>query len=138
MDWHKLPLLRNDKLIFIDTTGYALPGTIVPCLLCTKPFLMRRYQGAPDQICGECMKTYAECAVVRCGKCPHKPVICRLKPGVLDNGFTIQPNAVLHSAACNICQPGLQESSIIEVDAWERAVRPHKPVVIVPGFHKSR
>lgn len=136
MNWRKLPQLRDDKLLFIDTSGYPLPGTIVPCLLCGKPYLMRKYVGEPDQICEECRKTYNECAIVRCGSCIKHPVICRLKPCVLDNGFTIRKQAVLHSNACNICQPGIKQSTIIEVDEWERAVRPHKPQIIVPVSYK--
>jgi Fe-S-cluster containining protein len=84
------------------------------------------------------MTTYADCAVVRCGACPHHPVICRLTPTVLDNGFTIRKNAVLHSVACNICQPGLVESTLVEVNAWERTVRQHKPQIVVPGLRKQR
>ena len=131
--WRGLPELRSDRLLFLDTSGYPLPGKIVPCLLCTKPFLMPKYVGNPDQVCGECRDTYADCAVVRC----HNPmcgdvVICRLVPKILDNGFVIKPRMVLHSNACNCCQPGLRESTITEITEWEHLVRPKKAVIIVP------
>ena len=130
-DWRKLPELRNDKLLLsVDTSGYPLPGKIVPCLLCTKPFLMRTYVGCPDQICGECLKSYDECAIVRCQQC--RVVICRLVPKVLDCGFYIRPQAVLHSDSCNICRPGLTESHINEITEWMRMVRPHK-IISLPN-----
>ena len=126
--WRKLPELRNDALLMLDTSGYPLPGTIVRCLLCTKPFLMRKYIGCPDQICGECMKTYSECAIVRCRNC--QVVICRLVPKVLDCGFVIRPGAVLHSDCCNICNTKVSESHIVEITDWMRLVRPHKAIIL--------
>ena len=131
--WKGLPELRGDALIFQDTSGYPLPGKIVPCLLCTKPYLMRKYVGHPDQICPECARTLDDCAVVRCvNPMCGGVVICRLKPKTLDNGFVIKPRAVLHSDACNCCSPGLKESRITEITEWERLVRPKKAVIIVP------
>lgn len=127
----KLPLLRDDALLWIDTSGYPLPGKIVPCLLCGKPFIMRKFIGEPDQICPECAKTYKDAATVVCVNCNVS--ICKLKPSVLDNGFVIKSRAVLHSNACNICKPGLRESRIVEVDQWEKFLRPHKPTIIVPS-----
>ena len=127
-NWKKLPILRDDALIFEDTSGLPVPGDIVPCLLCTKPFMMRMYTGAPDQVCPECWETYKDAARVLCWKC--KVTICRLVPKVLDNGYYIRPRAVLHSSACNICEPGLSQSVIIEIDEWQRRVRPGK--IIVP------
>lgn len=133
--WRKLPELRNDKLLFVDTSGYPLPGKIVPCLLCTKPFLMRMYTGHPDQICGECLSTYNDCAIVRCQNC--HVVICRLVPKVLDSGFVIRPQAVLHSDCCNICNPGLAESHVVEITEWMRLVRPHK-IILIPSTKMAK
>jgi hypothetical protein len=139
MDWRKLPVLENRKLLFTDTVSIPRPGRIVPCLLCRKPFVMRMFRGEPDQICGECWKTYDEAARVVClgqGGHPHAPVtICRLVPKVLDNGFYIRPRMILHSDACNVCRPGLTQSSIIEIERWERTRR--EPKIIVP-FGRSR
>jgi len=127
MDWKKLPILRQDKLLFQDTGGKPVPNTIVPCLLCGKPFLMPLYRGEPDQICPECWTTYQDAARVICINC--KVTICRLVPKVLDNGFYIRPRSVLHSSACNICQPGLKQSIILEIDVWEKQVRPRKIII---------
>ncbi len=132
-DWRKLPVLKENRLLFVDTTGYPFPGKIVPCLLCTKPFIMRPFVGEPDQICEECSKVYRDCAVVRCAGCKHHPVICRVLPKILDNGYIIRPMAVLHTDNCNVCKPGLKESTITEIRQWERLVRRGKPVIIVPG-----
>ena len=51
-NWKKLPILGDDALGNLDNnlTDYPVPGDIVPCLLCTKPFMMRMYTGAPDQV----------------------------------------------------------------------------------------
>lgn len=128
-EWSKLPRLREDRLIFEDTSGAPIPGTIVPCLLCTKPFLMPQYIGADvDQICGECFKTYMDAARVVCWKC--KITVCRLVPKLLDNGYYIQPRTVLHTSACNICKPGLKTSDIIEITEWMKCTRERK--IIVP------
>ena len=129
MDYSKLPYLRNDRLIFENTAMPPLPGGIVPCLLCTKPFLMGVFVGEPDQICPECYKTYGETARVVCKGCKNPATICRLVPKVLDNGFYIRPRAVLHSTACNICRPGLTESSIVEIEEWERQRRRGKLIL---------
>ncbi len=99
---------------------------------------MRKYVGEPDQICEECAKVYRECAVVRCSKCSKHPVICRLKPGMLDNGYRVARNAVLHVNACNICTPGIKTSTIIEVAEWERLTRPNKPRIVVPISYKGK
>jgi len=132
-DWRALPELgKNNELLLRDTSGKPKPGTIVPCLLCGKPYLMPIYVGEPDQICGECYYTFKEAARVVCAKC--QVTICRLVPKVLENGYTIQPQSVLHSSACNICEPDLTVSSIIEIEMWERTVR--EPKIIIPaGIH---
>jgi len=121
--------LQDNALVFQDTASAPLPGAIVPCLLCAKPFLMRPFIGDPDQICPECWETYKDAARVVCWKC--RVTICRLVPKVLDNGFYIRPKTVYHSTGCNVCQPGLKKSTIIEVDEWEKSIRPKK--IIVPG-----
>jgi hypothetical protein len=129
-DWNNLPELRNDELIFQDTSITPLPGKIVPCLLCTKPFLMRHYTGEPDQICGSCWDEYQDTARLICAKC--RVTVCRVKPTVLDNGYYIRPKSVLHLNACNICEPGIPKSTVIEISEWERTTRQHKPTIIVP------
>lgn len=129
-DWASLPVLRNDRLIFADTVTPPLPGAIVPCLLCMKPFLMGVFIGVPDQVCPECAKTYADTAKVVCVRCKPPVTICRLVPKILDNGYYIRPRAVLHSSACNVCKRGLKESSIVEIEEWERTRRPGK--IIIP------
>jgi len=129
----QLPVLRNDQLIWQDTSGSPLPGSIVPCLLCTKPFLMRPYVGTPDQICPECYKVYKDAARVVCWKC--QVVICRLVPKILDNGFYIRPRTVYHADACNICKPGLKESKLIEVDEWEKHIKPKKIILTGSKSH---
>ncbi len=126
-DWRKLPVLRNDKLLFEDTESKPLPGAIVPCLMCTRPFLMGPFIGEPDQVCPECYKTYGDTAKVICARC--RVTICRLVPKVLDSGFYIRPRAVLHSNACNVCKPGLKESYIVEISEWQKHVRPNKIIV---------
>jgi len=90
---------------------------------------MRQYVGEPDQICPECWTTYKDAARVICFHC--KVTICRLIPKILDNGYYIRPRSVLHSSACNICQPGLRQSVIIEIDEWQTHMMPKK--IIVPG-----
>lgn len=110
----------SDLQVLCDTSSNPLPGTIVPCLMCAKPFLMRRYSGIPDQICPECYVTYADAAKIVCKKC--KTTIARVAPEVMDSGFYVRPRAVLHADACNVCKPGLLSSVVLEVDEWERRV----------------
>lgn len=131
-DWRSLPVIRDDRLVFEDTGGLPVPGRIVPCLLCTKPFIMRQYIGAPDQVCGECWKTYRDAARVVCWRC--RVTICRLVPKILDNGFYIRPSAVYHSSACNICSPGLKHSEVIEITEWQKHIRPNKIIVPVGKY----
>lgn len=130
-DWRKLPILGADnKLLFQDTVSLPIPGRIVPCLMCTKVFIMRPYSGTPDQVCPECWMTYRDCARVICSRCQPAATICRLLPKVLDNGYYIQPRSILHSSACNVCQPGLTVSTIVEIDNWMKRIRPGK--IIIP------
>lgn len=120
MRFEDLPVLTNGAIRFSKVSpDPALPGNIVPCLMCGKPYLMPYFVGTPDQLCGECIKTYADTAKVICRKC--KAVICRLKPKMLASGFYIRPHGILHVEACGICRPGLRESSIQEIEEWERA-----------------
>ena len=119
MRYEDLPVLTNNKILFKKVhADPALPGNIVPCLMCGKPYLMPRFIGVPDQLCGECMKTYADTAKVVCSKC--KAVICRLAPKMLSSGFYIRPHSILHVDMCGVCNPGLRESVIREIDQWER------------------
>lgn len=138
-EWRRLSVLRNDSLIFEDTSGLPIPGTIVPCLACTKPFMMRPYVGDPDQLCPECWNTFKDAARVVCAGCKVKfgrhVTIGRAIPKLLDSGFYIRPRSVLHTTACNVCQPGLKRSTIIEIDEWMRHMRTKQ--IIVP-FGKSR
>ena len=126
--WQSLPQLRNDKLLFEDTAALPRAGAITACLLCCKPFIMRMYTGIPDQICSECWDVYKDAARVICVKC--QVTICRLVPKVLDNGYYIRPRSILHSSACNVCNPGLTMSTIVEIDEWMKRIRPGK--IIVP------
>ena len=126
--------LRQDRLIFEDTSGRPTPGQIVPCLLCCKPFMMPMYLGEPDQICGECWQTYHDAARVICVKCQ---ITCaRLMPKLQDTGYYIQPRTVLHTNACPVCRPGIQMSQIIEITEWMKSTRERK--IIIPGFYKPK
>lgn len=119
MKFEDLPVLTGNAIRFSKVhPDPALPGNIVPCLMCGKPFLMPYFIGTPDQLCGECIKTYADTAKVICSKC--KVVICRLVPKLLSSGFYIRPHGILHVDACGICRPGLKESVIREIEEWER------------------
>ena len=120
--------LRNDSLVFQDTSGRPTPGAIVPCLLCMKPFIMPVYLGAPDQLCVECWKLYDEAARVVCVHC--QITVARLLPKLLDCGFIIRSRNVYHVDACNICRPGLTSSNVIEITEWMKNTR--EPKIIVP------
>ena len=119
MKYEDLPILTNNKILFKKVhADPALPGNIVPCLMCGKPFIMPVFIGTPDQLCGECLKTYADTAKVICSRC--KVVVCRLAPKMLANGFYIRPHGILHIDACGVCRPGIKESVIQEIDQWEK------------------
>lgn len=124
-----LPEIKDDRLIFTDTVTPPKPGGIVPCLLCTKPFLMGIYIGEPDQLCPECQKTYSDTAKIICARCKPPVTICRVIPKILDNGYYIRPKSVLHVDRCNVCSPGLTESVIIEIAEWERTRRQKKVII---------
>ena len=128
--------IDGNDLLFEDTASKPIPGTIVPCLLCTKPFLMRRYTGEPDQICAECWETYKDTARIICAKC--RITVCRAVPKVLDNGYYIKPHSILHIDACNVCRPGIRRSEIIEIGTWMRTQRRGKPTIILPPGYKQK
>lgn len=126
--WGNMPTL--DRLKMMDTSRPPIPGTLVPCLLCAKPFLMPAYSGFPDQVCPDCYHVYADCAIVICKIC--KIAIAKVRPHMTESGFLVKPRMVLHSTSCSICSPGLAESTIIEVERWERKARPKK-LIMIPG-----
>lgn len=103
------------------------------CVHCAKVFATSPFVGVRDQLCPECRKTSRGTAILRCAKC--QIVIERIAPCVMDCGFEIKPNMVLHSDSCNICNPALNESdgtlstTIIEVDEWMKNVRKAKTFV---------
>ena len=131
MRFEDLPRLTNNKILFKKVhADPALPGNIVQCLMCGKPFLMPYFIGTPDQLCGECMKTYADTAKVICSKC--KVVVCRLMPKMLSNGFYIRPHGILHIDMCGVCNPGIKESVIREIDQWDRMRGRGR--IILPGM----
>jgi hypothetical protein len=119
----------DNLYLFYDTSRKPKPGEIVPCLLCSKPLMMLRYEGTPDQVCPECWETYDECARVICMKC--QVVVARVKPGVTDTGYHIRRRSVLHLDKCNVCATGSEQSTIIELDQWAKAVG-RKPGIWVP------
>lgn len=122
MDLSELPILANNKILFKKIRrDPALPGNIVPCMMCGKPFIMPVFIGAPDQMCGECIKTYADTAKLVCRKC--NATVCRLAPKLLDSGYYIRPHSILHIKECGICNEGLKESAIEEIEQWERTQR---------------
>jgi hypothetical protein len=109
--------------------GYRpLPGSILPCALCTKAFLMRPYFGTPDPVCPECIKDHRESAKIKCLKCDV--VVARVSPEVLESGYEIGKSAVLHTDKCGFCQPGLKESVVIEVTEWEKHVGYKKKTIV--------
>jgi hypothetical protein len=124
-----------DSLVLnCDTSQKPLPGKILPCLLCAKPYLQRYYSGRPDQLCPECHNVYDECARIICSQC--KVTVARAKPGLTDSGFHIRRRAVLHLDACNVCQTGIKESVVIEVDLWEKQVGRTKTIVLATKYTK--
>ena len=108
-------------------TYNPLPGKITTCLLCGKPFLLRPFTGAVDQVCVECAKTYRDCGRVICSKC--SATVCRVTPKVLTNGFYIRPRMVLHIDKCNVCDDRIMVSTIIEIAEYERMIRPKKIII---------
>lgn len=121
-----------ESLRMQDTSARPAPHAIVRCLLCGDPFMMLPYIGEPDQICPRCAKDYEEMARVICSKC--RVTIARLHPGITESGYVVRPKTVLHVDACNICRPGLQVSTILEVAEWERLYRPKKIISVSPVY----
>ncbi len=131
--WRSLPELRNDSLLFWDASRNPAAGDMVPCMICEKPMLMPPYHGAANQVCPECAKDYSELPAVICLNCAA--VVGRVVPKRLDNGFEIKRGVTLHCDACNVCKPGIEQSSIIEIERWEKNVRDPK-VILTPGAGK--
>ena len=125
--WAELSPIKY-KMYLSDTVTRPLPNGIVPCLLCGKPFMMPVFIGEPDQVCPECQAQYGDTAKVICKTC--RVTICRVVSKQLDNGFYIRPHSILRSNACNVCKPGLSESTIVEIDEWERTMRPKKITIV--------
>jgi len=127
----------NDTGMCKDCGGQALrtqfkdpeadPEGTVRCLLCAKRYEPPPSTGKLDQVCPDCRKVLNGTAKLVCSKCGI--TICRLAPKVMDDGFVIQPSAVLHSDCCNICNPGLTESKIVEITLWQKHLRPKKTFV---------
>ena len=111
-----------------DNSALPKAGTLLSCLMCGKPFLMQIYAGVPDQICPECYVTYRDCASLCCVKC--RVVVAKVKPGVGETGFYTRPRTVLHIDRCNICDPDVTESVIIEVDEWYRRVGKDRKLIL--------
>ena len=128
MDLTKNQLTDLEKLRLMDTSGIPKPGTIVPCLMCGKPMLMPLYTGVPDQICPECYDTYRDCASIICSKC--KVCVSKVKPGITDTGFYVKPRSVLHLDCCNICNPDVVESKIIEMELWYQQIGKTRKLII--------
>jgi len=118
----------KECLYLIDSSGYPLPGSIEPCLMCGQAYLCKAFVGVPDPVCEECYDTYKDCASIICVNC--RIVIAKTPPKIMDNGFYVRPNAVLHSDKCNICAPGLVESSVIELEAYEKSLGRKKKIIV--------
>lgn len=110
------------------------PEGSLRCLVCAKLYEPSLGIGKIDQVCPDCRNTMNGTAKLVCARCGL--TICRIAPNVLDNQFVIRPNAVLHSDWCNICQPGLSESTVVEIDLWNKAKRPKKTLVTARGGKK--
>lgn len=128
-----MQLNLKELLRLQDTSSRPRPGTVVPCLLCGKPFLMSHYSGEPDQVCPECWATYKDCATVICNRC--KVSVGKVPPRVTEEGYYIRPRSVLHIDACNICQPGIETSEVLEILQWALTVGKGRKI-IVPGGRK--
>jgi hypothetical protein len=138
-DWNNIPTL--DRLRLTDSSKYPLPGTIVLCLMCGKPFLMRRYSGYPDQVCPECYGTYRDCASLHCSVC--KVVVAKVKPSVLPSGFYVRPGAVLHLDHCPICRPPRSDikegdvacmATVVEIRRYEEQFGASRKILVaMPG-----
>ena len=128
--------LPFNPLYLQETHQKPLPGTIVPCLMCGKPFLMRIYSGEPDQLCAECWKTYRDCASLVCTVC--NITIAKVLPGITDDGFLIRRNSVLHVDACNVCQPDIKKSVVIEIADWNKGMGLNRRTIVNFGGHNAQ
>ena len=97
--------------------------------MCAKPFLMRPYSGIPDQVCPECYDTYSECASIVCSKC--RVVVAKAHPKVLESGFYVRPRAVLHLDECNVCNPEIATSVVLEIARYDE-ICGTKTSIVVP------
>jgi hypothetical protein len=137
--WGKIPSL--DKLKLTDNTEYPLPGTIVLCLMCGDPFLMRQYSGYPDQVCPSCYDTYKDCCSIICRKCGV--VVAKVQPKVMESGFYVRPRSVLHIDLCNVCRGPVDAghkigevdhiSCILEMQEYERQIGGTKKIIVTMG-----
>lgn len=138
-------LLQSVKDLILREPDYRnpLPGEIVPCCLCRKPYLMRPYSGPPDPICPECFTTYADCAKIICKNC--KVIVARVSPEVLESGYYVRPRSVLHTLGCPKCSKRLRNmkeeqveaTPIQEIDEWERRMG-RKTIVAVRYAGKKK
>jgi len=127
--FNKLRTMKNWKEFQMDLKQYRpLPGTVLPCALCKKPFLMRPYVGTPDPVCPECVTAHRDAAKIECVNC--KVVVARVYPETLESGYEIRKRAILHTTKCGFCSPGLTESIVIEVSEWERHVGYRKKTIV--------
>lgn len=122
------PATDVDLLWLQDNSGLPKAGALLSCLMCGKPFIMRLYAGVPDQVCPECWDTYRDCAKLVCINC--RVVVARAKPGISDTGFYVRPRSILHIDKCNICDPDVKESIIIEVDEWYRKIGKDRKLIV--------
>ena len=130
--FNKLRTLDGWEEIETSLKDYRpLPGSVLTCALCKKFFMMRPYAGTPDPVCPECVKDHRDSAKIECVNC--KVVVARVYPEVLESGYDIKKSCTLHTTQCGFCNPGLKESTIIEVTEWEKHVG-HKKRTIVPLF----
>lgn len=124
--------VNYEDFILSDTSRRPLPNGMYPCLMCAKPFWLGFFIGEPDQVCWECTQAYAETARVVCAVC--RVTIGRIIPGIQpESGYVVRKHAILHSNACNICQPGLTESYIVEIRNWIKNVRRGKIFISPSG-----
>lgn len=104
-------------------------GSMVPCAICNKVFRVPMYKGTMDPVCGDCFKTYRDTATLVCRRC--NVVVGRIVSKMLDCGFYVQPRMTLHTDKCGICDEGIKESTIVEVEHWMKNNR--RPTVYTAG-----
>ena len=133
--FNRLRTMKDWKEFQKDLKDYRpMPGSILPCALCSAPFMMLPYSGTPDPVCPACMKEHRESARIECVGC--KVVVARVYPETLESGYEIKKKAILHTNKCGFCSPGLAESTVIEIDMWEKHVGYKRKTTIplyIPG-----